>query len=297
MIKTETLRTFAEVARQKNLVRAAEALGRTPSAVSMALKSLEEHLGQPLFEGERKSRLTALGAFALDAAERELAHHDRTVAALEDFAAGRSGEVRLAAVPSVATLVLPSVALDFAGRHPAVRLELRDLDSASILRELDRSRIDLGVVSDAPEAPDINRSTLGSDRYGAVVVAGSPLAGTARLTWRALADQPLLASPLAERVTLPELRAPLAAARLRVHNTSTLLAMVEAGLGLTVLPELVTRQSGRRIAFVPLEEPPIHRQLHLVRRRHETQAPATQAFADALRRGVAHHLHAPSPTA
>ena len=297
MIKTETLRTFAEVARQKNLVRAAEALGRTPSAVSMTLKSLEEHLGHPLFEGERKTRLTALGAFALEAAERELAHHDRTVAALEDFAAGRSGEVRLAAVPSVATLVLPAVALDFASRHPAVRLELRDLDSASILRELDRGRIDLGVVSDAPEAPEISRSTLGSDRYGAVVAAGSPLAGIPRLTWQALADQPLLASPLAERVTLPELRAPLAAARLSVHNTSTLLAMVEAGLGLTVLPELVTRRSGRRIAFVPLEDPPVHRQLHLVRRRHETQSPATRAFADTLRRSVAQHLDAPPPDA
>lgn len=290
------LRTFAEVVRQKNLVRAAQALGRTPSAVSMTLKGLEAHLGQPLFEGERKSRLTAFGAFALEAAERELAHHDRTVAALEDFAAGRSGEVRLAAVPSFATLVLPAVALAFAERHPDVRLEIRDLDSDSILRELDRGRIDLGVVSDAPESPEIARRTLGSDRYGAVVAADAELAGAGRLTWRALADLPLLASPLAERVMLPDLRAALAAARLRVHNTSTLLAMVEAGLGLTVLPELVTRGSRRRVVFLPLEEPQVRRRLHLIERAHDTPSPATRAFADALQQDGAARLRGSFPT-
>ena len=286
------LRAFAEVARQGNLVRAADALGRTPSAISMSLKSLEENLGQPLFEGERKSRLTALGAFTLEAAERELAHNARTLAALEDFAAGRSGEVRVAAVPSVATLVLPAAALEFAGRHPGVRLDLRDLDSASILRELDRGRIDIGIVSDAPSAPEVSRRTLGTDRYGAVVAAGGPLAGLRRLSWEALTREPLLANPLAERVTLPELRAPLAAARLRIHNTSTLLAMVEAGLGTTVLPELASRQSGRRVAFVPLDEPEVRRRLDLVTRPHETPSPAARAFSDLLATLVAERLEA-----
>lgn len=290
MIKTEMLRAFAEVARQGNLVRAAEALGRTPSAISMTLKGLEERLGQPLFEGGRKTRLTACGAFALETAEREIAHHDRAVAALLDFASGRSGEVRLAAVPSFAVAVLPAVALEFAGHHPRVRLEIRDLDSASILRELDRGRIDLGVVSDAPPSPEIRRTTLGADRYGAVVPADAALARAGSLTWRELADQQLLASPLAERVMLPDLRAPLAAARLRVHNTSTLLAMVEAGLGVTVLPELVTRQSGRRVVFLPLEDPQVQRRLHLIRRARETPAPATRAFANALRRAVAERV-------
>ena len=91
MIKTEMLRVFVEVARAGNLVTAAEALGRAPSAVSMTLKQLEAHLGQPLFESERKSRLTALGAYAFEMANRELTHFDRTIAALTGF---RGGPVR-----------------------------------------------------------------------------------------------------------------------------------------------------------------------------------------------------------
>ena len=79
-IKIEMLRCFAAVARSGNLADAAETLGRTPSAVSMMLKQFEEHLGAPLFESERKSRLSALGRFALDEAMRELDHFERTIA-------------------------------------------------------------------------------------------------------------------------------------------------------------------------------------------------------------------------
>jgi len=94
VIKIEMLRTFAEVARTGSLAAAAQALGRTPSAVSMTLKQLEANLGAPLFETERKTRLTALGRQALALASRELDHFDRTLVALGDFAAGRIGEVR-----------------------------------------------------------------------------------------------------------------------------------------------------------------------------------------------------------
>ena len=108
-IKIEMLRCFAAVARSGNLADAAEALGRTPSAVSMMLKQFEAHLGAPLFESERKSRLTALGAFTLGEATRELDHFERSVAAIENFARAKSGFVRIAAVPSVAEAILPEV--------------------------------------------------------------------------------------------------------------------------------------------------------------------------------------------
>ncbi|MFT5446017.1 MAG: DNA-binding transcriptional LysR family regulator [Gammaproteobacteria bacterium] len=70
-IKIEMLRCFVAVAQSGKLVDAAEKLGRTPSAVSMMLKQFEQHLGAPLFESERKNRLTALGAFALTEASRD----------------------------------------------------------------------------------------------------------------------------------------------------------------------------------------------------------------------------------
>ena len=65
MIKIEMLRVFRAVAEQGSLARAADVLGRTPSAVSMMLSQFEWHIGAPLFETDRKNRLTTLGALVL----------------------------------------------------------------------------------------------------------------------------------------------------------------------------------------------------------------------------------------
>lgn len=279
MIKTEMLRVFVEVARAGNLVSAAETLGRAPSAVSMTLKQLETHLGQPLFESGRKSRLTALGAYVFEMANRELAHFDRTIAALTDFASARSGEVRIAVVPSFAMTILPDLVLQFTADSPNVRLDIHDMDSASILRELDRERIDLGIVSDARQSAEVRLTQLASDRFGVVMRSDNPLAECKKPLWPALAGSDLIANPLCERIDDARLHAALANARLRVHNTTTLLAMVRAGLGVTVLPELVCRQADAQITFRALEDPVASRRIDLISRARDTPSPATASFA------------------
>lgn len=280
MIKTEMLRAFARVAQAGSLAAGARALGRTPSAVSMTLKSLEEHLGQPLFETERKNRLTAFGTFALELATRELEHFGRTVKALEDAAGARTGEVRIAAVPSYASANLPEIAVGFQRIHPNIRLDIRDMDTASILRELERERIDLGIVSDAPHRAALTRVRLGADAFGLVTRADDPLARRDRLRWSELGGVKLLTNPLCERIEAPGLQSAISGARLRVHNTTTLLSMVRAGLGVTVLPELVVRSGVPGLALIRIVEPVVLRELHLLARGRDTPSPATAAFAD-----------------
>ena len=294
MIKIEMLRVFVEVARAGNLVSAADALGRAPSAVSMTLKQLEAHLGQPLFESERKSHLTALGAYVLEMANRELAHFDRTIAALTDFAGARSGEVRLAVVPSFAATILPNLVLEFTAASPNVRLDIHDMDSASIRRELDRERIDLGIVSDARQSSDVRLTQLASDRFGVVMRSDNPLAKRKKALWQALADVDLIANPLCERIDEPRLRAALESAQLRVHNTTTLLAMVRAGLGVTVLPELVCQQADAEIAFRALDNPAAARRIDLISRARDTPSPATASFAAFVTERLAGREGAPS---
>jgi DNA-binding transcriptional LysR family regulator len=75
-IKIEMLRCFTTVARHGSLSDAAEALDRTPSAVSMMLKQFEDHIGAPLFETARKSRLTPIGALIFEEARREVTHFE-----------------------------------------------------------------------------------------------------------------------------------------------------------------------------------------------------------------------------
>ena len=279
MIKTEMLRVFVEVARAGNLVSAAETLGRAPSAVSMTLKQLEAHLGQPLFESERKSRLTALGTYVFEMSNRELAHFDRTITALTDFASARRGEVRIAVVPSFAMTILPELILEFTAASPNVRLDIHDMDSASIRHELDRERIDLGIVSDAREGSDIQFHELMSDRFGVVMRSDHPLAKRKQISLQALSNVPLIANPLSEAIKDGELQAALADTHLRVHNTTTLLAMIRAGLGITLLPELVCRQADAQIAFRELSISVAPRRIGLISRTRDTPSPATASFS------------------
>src|SRR6056297_3082102 len=99
------LRCFRTVADHGSLSEAAAVLGRTPSAVSMMLKQFEDHIGAPLFETARKSRLTPLGELVLHEAGRGLSHFDRTLAAIEGLSRAERGHVRLAVTPSAAESV------------------------------------------------------------------------------------------------------------------------------------------------------------------------------------------------
>ncbi|HEU4827142.1 MAG TPA: LysR family transcriptional regulator, partial [Dongiaceae bacterium] len=107
MLRLEALRVFVTVADSGNIKDAAERVGRTPSAVSMTLKQIEERLGAPLFETDRKHRLTDLGRFVHQAAVVLLRDYERAVDLIEAYAQNRTGRLRLASVPSVATVLLP----------------------------------------------------------------------------------------------------------------------------------------------------------------------------------------------
>ena len=144
-LKIEMLRCFSTVAQTGNLADAAVRLGRTQSAISMTLKQLEEHLGQPLFEGERKSNLTAMGEEVFDLAQQQLRQFDETVSAIETSASAPHGLLRIASVPSVAGLLFPSAIDDLTCRHPNLKVELRDCDSNQVIDSLLRGQADVGV--------------------------------------------------------------------------------------------------------------------------------------------------------
>jgi len=163
----EMLRCFTTVVTQGNLGDAAAALRRTPSAVSMMLKQFEDHVGAPLFETGRKSRLTPLGALIYDEARREVAHFDTTLAAIEGIARAKQGHLRLAVIPSVATAILPEVVAEYIRDFPDIQIDVRDMDSAAIAVELAAGRADVGIGT-LPDAPDMTRETLFSDVFGVV---------------------------------------------------------------------------------------------------------------------------------
>jgi len=279
-IKIEMLRCFSSVAEHGSLSEAAAALGRTSSAVSMMLKQFEDHIGAPLFETARKSRLTPLGDMIFDEARRELRHFENTISVIEGLSRSELGYVRLAVTPSFATAFLPAITLRFTQAHPRVQIDIRDMDSAAIAIEMKRERADIGIGT-LDYIEGLNRSHLFSDDFGVVCPKGHHLAQNwDQLTWADLHDQVFITNGLCHLITDPEFTAVLAASRLMVPNTTSLIGLVKSGVGITVLPRRAVLGPGHDLAFLPLVDANTRHEVHMISQPRQILTPAARVFLD-----------------
>ena len=277
------LRCFKAVAEQGSLADAAEVLGRTPSAVSMMLRQFEDHVGAPLFESARKSRLTPLGEMIHAEARRELSHFDRTVAAIQGMAQAELGHVRLAVTPSIAQVIMPPILHDYMAAHPGVTIDMRDGDSAAVQRDLAAERADIGLATLGP-LPGFARHLVLTDRFGVVCRADHPLARDwSQLGWADLARFDFITNGLCERITDQAFAPIREAAKLNVVNSASLLSLVRADVGITVLPELSMLPDQADLCFLPLVDSSARREVWMLTPPDDLMTPATRALADAIR--------------
>ncbi|MGB0958588.1 MAG: LysR family transcriptional regulator, partial [Litorivicinus sp.] len=264
----------------QSLVEAARRLGKTPSGVSMALKNLESQIGGALFASERKNQLTPLGQWVLVRARQDLAQFDATVRAINDQVAHQGRNLRIGAVPSVMVHLMPAVVADYMAGHPNAHLELNDMDSVGLQQALESDQLDLVIRSHVETVDD----PLMVDPLGWVLPADHPLADADALSMRELAGDALLSNRLCQQAPTAWLRELDAQAPLRIHNTASLLAMVRAGLGITVLPRLAAQGvhgDATGVAFVPCATGDVR---HLKVHCREQPSVQLDAFIEGLRR-------------
>lgn len=288
-IKLEMLRVFRTVAEQGTLGGAAGLLGRTPSAVSMMLAQLEDHLGAPLFETERKNRLSPLGRLVLAESIRATDTFDRSTSAIERHLMSTAGTVRIAAVPSAAVSLLPAAVAAFRRSRPDVRLEISDIDSASVRRLVRFDEADIGILSATPLDTG-SGETISSDDLGIIYRQDGPIAKALQarpenLSWDLLELEPLIANPLCHLVDNEGVRQRVEACNLQARNTTALLSFVRQGLGATVLPQSAVAASPEGLAFVCPQDPPARRELRKIRSDERRLSPVAEAFWNTLTPG------------
>lgn len=281
-IKIEMLRCFHAVVDNGNLMQAATVLGRTPSAVSMMLKQLEDHIGAPLFEAGRKSRLTALGAMIHAQARRELIHFDKSVSMIEALAQSQAGLVRLAVTPSAANTILPPVIERFATSHPAVRIDLRDMASADVLQALQQDQADIGIGT-IQKTKNLQQYELFSDHFGVVCRRDHPLAKDwDTLTWADVVPHRFIANGLCSMIKDEQFIPILQASLMMVPTTTSLLALVNEGVGITLLPERALPATYRDLVFLKLQDIKALRRVDVVTAPVDQLAPAVKSFLSLL---------------
>lgn len=140
----DTLRTFVVAKDMGGLARAAERLGRTPSAISLQMKRLQDELGVALFRKHgRGLALTEAGEVALSYACRILALNDEMVETMQG--ANMAGQIRVGCTVDFAQ-ILPAVLSHFASLYPQMQVELRIEGNAALADAIEKTQIDLAVV-------------------------------------------------------------------------------------------------------------------------------------------------------
>ena len=181
LLDIEILRTFVAIAETGSFSRAAQQVYRTPSAVSMQIKRLEEMLGRTLFVREpRQVHLTPEGETMLGYARQMLELNDEAVGQFLSPQVG--GTVRLGAPDDLGTRVLPGVIAQFTRNYPAVQVNVRVGRSPDLMRRLDIGELDIALLISAagerPHAraePVFQESLVWAGREGGVAQQRTPL--------------------------------------------------------------------------------------------------------------------------
>ncbi|PWG64394.1 LysR family transcriptional regulator [Spiribacter halobius] len=181
LLEHDVLRSFVAIAETGSFTRAAERVFRSPSAVSMQIKRLEETLGRPVFVREpRQVRLTAEGEALLGYARRLLDLNEEAVAQFLSPPVG--GTVRLGTPDDVGTRILPGVLARFARTHPAVQVNVGVSRSLELRARLEAGELDLALITAGNEGQDDSQGELvyserlvWAGREGGVAVQRSPL--------------------------------------------------------------------------------------------------------------------------
>ena len=279
MIRLEALRAFVEVAEHGNIKDAAERLCRTPSALSMTLKQIEDRLGCALFETDRKHSLTEMGRYLLATGQILLRDYDRAMDLIAAHAGGRSGRLRLASVPSVAAALLPPVLRDFLALRPDADVDLVDTDSANVRFLVETGQADLGIAGAGPRHDGLEFEPLFSDPFLVVCCAESDL-GRRRdpLDWVALEAETLILNEAVRGLASTAFQTIAAQAHLSVRNVTSLVAMVQSGMGITLLPALATVTLPATLCARALADPACRRTVGLFQRTGKLQSPIVAAF-------------------
>ncbi|MEU5951061.1 LysR family transcriptional regulator [Streptomyces sp. NPDC047525] len=247
------LRAFLAVVEAGGFSAAAVELGMSQSAVSHAVASLERELKAPLLVRATPVRTTALGEGILPHARTALSAA-RSVEEIAAEAAGTmTGTVRLACTPTVCQGLIPELLRHWNEARPQVTVRVFEGDSTEIAAWLADGVADAAIVIDPPPGHAIH---LTEDRYRAVLPRDHPLADEPLVDIGDLEDDQFLISPnnceARIRAIHSQAGLPFAPAH-RVRDLATLISMVQAGVGVTVLSEVSRSLLPPDLVLLPLK--------------------------------------------
>lgn len=287
----QQLRYFLAIAQTGSFTAAAKSCRVSQPSLSSQLAKLEADLGGPLFERGRKgARLTERGERFLPRTNEALRSLELGRQELEDLSGLKGGHVRLGCLPTTGAFLLPPLLTAFRRAHPAIRVELKEGSSPVLRQQLSEGGVDLAIVDEAGLHEKLSKRLLFKE---ALVVALPPShhwAGRRAVHLEQLKSESwvmmkpghgfraIVDAALARAGLLPEVV-------FESDEIATVQALVAAGSGISLVPEMVRRPG---IAYVPVAGAALTRSLFL-----EWRQVHLSSAAEALRKTAFQMLEKP----
>src|SRR5712671_1827124 len=292
-ITLRQLRYFDALVRHGHFGRAAEACSISQPALSMQIKEMEEALGGVLLE--RNARQVALTKFGEELAERA---RDilRSVDELGDFArASRDllmGRLRIGMIPTIAPYLLPTVIGNLTRMHSELDIHIREALTAKLIEELAEGRLDAAIVALPVSEPSLTEVALFAEKF--LLVRPGEAEGTPVPSRETLSKMRLLLLEEGhcfrdQALSFCNRHSALPRELLDGSSLSTLVQMVSAGIGVTLIPEMAVTVETRSasVSFARFENPRPSRTIGMIWRRTSPLASQLLQISEVVRRSAA----------
>lgn len=284
------LRLFLTVVECGSLTHGARAMHLALASVSERIAGMEEVLGAPLLERNRRGvRATAAGEALVRHARTILGQVEQMRGELRNYATGLKGRVRLLSNTAAMAAFLPPQLCRFLAAHRDLSIDLEERPSAEIVQLLVDRRADLGIVADVTDLGTLQTHLIASDQLVVVASHAHPVARQETLTFADILDEPIvgmadtaLEAHLAERASRLGRQLDY---RIGLRQLDNVAMYVEAGIGISIMSGALARSIRRDLAILPLEEAWASRRLYLCARDFAALTP----HADLLARQLLQH--------
>lgn len=265
------LQLFVNIAEVSSLTRGAERSHISPPAASMRIKNLEDSIGTALlYRSNQGMTLTPSGQAFLVHARAVLQQLEHLRSDLHEYAHGVKGHVRIFANTTAMTEFIPAVLCRYLASHPDVNIDLRERSSPDIVRAVSDGTTDIGIVAGSVRTEGLEVLPYRTDTLVLAVSSGHQLAACEAVDFNHVLDEDFIGlhENSAIHAFLNQAADHLGKAlkmRIQVGNFEAVCRMVEANIGIGLLPESAARRYARAmdIAVVPINDEWAVRQLQI----------------------------------
>jgi LysR family transcriptional regulator, hydrogen peroxide-inducible genes activator len=288
------LRYFAAVARLGNFSRAAEECRVAQPSLSQQILKLEDEVGESLFERtRRRAILTPAGALFLPHALSILEEAERGRQEIREMGGKIRGKIQVGALPTIAPYFLPGIVGPFREKYPGAELIIHEDTTSQLVRNLEENQLDLAVISDGSPGPGIQVEDLFSEELLLCLPLNHALTKRRKVVAADLHNEKFIVMQEghclgAQAWQFCESKGFQPRVSCRSAQIGTVLAMVRAGLGISLIPEMARRREPTHgVVYRSLDGVRPHRTIALAISKYRKTGRSTLELGKFIRQNLA----------